>query len=83
MNNLPKNLLHTMIGLKFKTSHFYDLEEYMIKMAGMLDYQRVVRESLATIVKRASIRQSAKGVFTAGLLKTVKYSWRKLAKMFN
>lgn len=72
-----------MIGVKFKTSHYYDLEEYIAKMTTMLDYQRIVRESISSIVKRSSGVQSLKGVLTAGLFKTVNYSWRKIKKMFN
>jgi translocator assembly and maintenance protein 41 len=37
LNLLPKNLIQTMIGLKFQTSHFYDLEEYIYKITNMVD----------------------------------------------
>jgi translocator assembly and maintenance protein 41 len=80
---LPKNLIQTMINLKFKTTHYYDLEEYTFKIANRIDYNEIVMESIRSIVKYASAVQSFKGVFTAGFFKTVNYSFRKLKKMIN
>ena len=81
LNLLPKNLIQTIINLKFKTSHYHDMEEYIYKLTNRADYKEIVAHSVGNIVKRSSLIQSAKGVLTAGLFKTVDYSLRKLKKM--
>lgn len=83
LNMLPKNLIHTMINRKFKTTHYYDLEEYIFKLTNRIDYKEIIMDSIASIVKYSSAVQSIKGVFSAGLFKTVNYSLRKLKKMIK
>lgn len=78
---LPKNLIQTIINHKFKTTHFYDLEEYIYKLTNRIDYKDIVREAAASIVKKSSLSQSMKGIFSAGIIKSVDYSFRKLKKM--
>lgn len=78
---LPKNLIQTMINHKFKTTHYYDLEEYIYKLTNRIDYKDIVRESASSIVKKSSFSQSMKGILTAGFVKSVDYSFRKLKKM--
>ncbi|CAF0786343.1 unnamed protein product [Brachionus calyciflorus] len=78
---LPKNLIQTIVNYKFKTTHFYDLEEYIYKLTHRVDYKDIVREAVTSIVKHTSLSQSLKGVLTAGAVKTVDYSVRKLKKM--
>lgn len=43
----------------------------------------IVEECINSIVWRSSIRQSLKGIITAGLLKSVKYSGKKIFKMMR
>jgi len=83
LNLLPKNLIQTIINLKFKTSQYHDLEEYIYKLTNRVDYKDIVRHSVESIVRYASVIQSIKGVMSAGLVKTVNYSMRKLKKMIN
>ena len=42
-----------------------------------------VRRGVSHIVTTASTSQAIKGIFSAGLVKTVRYSLAKLGKMFN
>ena len=82
LNLLPKNLIHTIVKLKFGSlPHYYDMEEYIYKLTNRSDYKESVQEALVSIVKYTSTSQSAKGLLTAGLLKSFQYSFRKLKKM--
>ena len=83
LNQLPKNLMLNIINSKFRRTHHYDLEEYIFKLANRIDYKEVIGEAVSAIVKYSSTVQSLKGVLTAGMLKTVNYSMRKLNKMFK
>lgn len=83
LNLLPKNLIQTIINLKFKTNQYYDLEEYIYKLTNRVDYRDIVAQSIGSIVRYNSTIQSVKGVMTAGLMKTANYSFRKLKKMLN
>jgi translocator assembly and maintenance protein 41 len=83
LNLLPKNLIQTIINLKFRTSQYHDLEEYIYKLTNRVDYKDIVAQSVASIVRYSSVIQSAKGVLSAGLVKTASYSMRKLKKMIN
>ena len=81
LNQLPKGLIHTIVRMKFRSSPHYDLEEIVYKLTNRIDYKEIIAKALSSIVKYASTVQSLKGVFTAGLFKTVNYSMRKLNKM--
>lgn len=43
----------------------------------------IVEQCINDIVWKSSVRQSLKGILTAGVIKSVKYSSRKIYKMFN
>ena len=83
LNLLPKNLIQTVINLKFKSKQHYDLEEYIYKLTNRVDYKEIVAHSVGSIVRHSSTIQSIKGVLTAGLVKTTDYSLRKLRKMIS
>jgi translocator assembly and maintenance protein 41 len=82
-NQLPKNLIQTIINLNFKTTHYYDLEEYIMKLTNRIDYRDIVSNAVKSIVQSSSLSQSAKGLLTAGFFKSLTYSSRKLQKMFK
>jgi translocator assembly and maintenance protein 41 len=82
-NQLPKNLIQTIVNLNFKTTHYYDLEEYIMKLTNRIDYRDIVSNAVKTIVQGSSLSQSAKGLLTAGFFKSLTYSSRKLQKMFK
>ena len=81
LNLLPKNLIQTIINLKFKTTQYYDIEEYIYKLTSRSDYKDLVAQSVATIVRYSSTTQSIKSGFTAGFAKSIYYSLRKFKKM--
>jgi translocator assembly and maintenance protein 41 len=84
LNQLPKNLIKTMMTRRLTPrSHFYDTEEYVLKLTNRVDYKEIVADAVKSIVTYTSTVQAAKGVLTAGWLKTVNYSMRKLRKMLK
>ncbi|XP_069871681.1 phosphatidate cytidylyltransferase, mitochondrial isoform X2 [Dipodomys merriami] len=60
-----------------------DVEETLLQLAHDPDCGHVVRLGLSAIVRPSSIRQSTKGIFTAGMKKSVIYSSLKLHKMWK
>lgn len=82
-NLLPKNLMRTIVNLKYKTNHYFDMEEYIYKLTNRVDYKELIAESVSTIVRYTSTIQSLKGLLSAGLLKSFNYSTRKLKKMLK
>ncbi len=81
LNLLPKKLIQTIINLKFKTTHYYDIEEFISKLTSRSDYKELVAQSVSSIVRYSSTIQSIKSGFTAGFMKSIFYSMRKLKKM--
>lgn len=47
------------------------------------DLEKQLRSSMAQIVCRSSLTQTLKNIPTAGLSKTIRYSWRKALKTFS
>ncbi|XP_062971082.1 phosphatidate cytidylyltransferase, mitochondrial isoform X2 [Cynocephalus volans] len=60
-----------------------DVEETLFQLAHDPDCGDVVRLGLSAIVRTSSIRQSTKGIFTAGMKKSMIYSSLKLHKMWK
>jgi len=60
-----------------------DLEEALFTVAHQRNYEEIVEKALKQIVFRSSLTQTLKNIPTAGLYKSVKYSFRKLRKMFR
>ncbi|XP_041944946.1 phosphatidate cytidylyltransferase, mitochondrial isoform X2 [Alosa sapidissima] len=60
-----------------------DVEEILLQVAQDPDCGAVVQQAIASIVKISSLTQSAKGIGTAGILKTTSYSVKKLKKMWK
>ncbi|KAK9512783.1 hypothetical protein O3M35_001123 [Rhynocoris fuscipes] len=58
-----------------------DAEDILKNIANNLDLGEIFSDCLKTVVFKSSIEQSLKGVFTAGLLKSIKYSNKKIVKM--
>ena len=59
-----------------------DVEEVLRSAAYDQDSDDIIHKALRRIVHRSSLTQAAKGILTAGVLKTVKYSGAKLSKMY-
>ncbi|KAF4518861.1 hypothetical protein B566_EDAN006712 [Ephemera danica] len=58
-----------------------DAEDILAFVAHDVDPESAVERALRHIVWSSSVRQSIKGIFTAGILKSVRYSMAKVRKM--
>lgn len=59
-----------------------DMEDVLRAVAHDIDCAILVSQILKAIVWQSSVRQSLKGILTAGFLKSIRYSAKKIAKMF-
>ncbi|XP_026076518.1 phosphatidate cytidylyltransferase, mitochondrial isoform X2 [Carassius auratus] len=80
---LPRTLQQQITRLVERPGKNRDVEEILLQVAQDPDCGSVVQQGIASIVKASSITQSAKGIATAGLVKTVSYSAKKLQKMWR
>ncbi|XP_070319461.1 phosphatidate cytidylyltransferase, mitochondrial isoform X2 [Odocoileus virginianus] len=80
---LPKTLQQQINHIMDPPGKNRDVEETLFQVAHDPDCGNVVRLGLAAIVRPSSIRQSTKGILTAGLKKSVVYSSLKLRKMWK
>ena len=83
LSRLPRCVLNTLADADYKKGRYPDVEEILRGLAAELSCEDRVRESVATIVKKSSTGQTAKGVLTAGLWKSVRYGASKLKKQFK
>lgn len=58
-----------------------DAEDILVAVAHDIDTDVAVRTALKDIVWNSSVGQSIKGIFTAGIVKSVRYSMAKVRKM--
>ncbi|KAG8556869.1 hypothetical protein GDO81_018238 [Engystomops pustulosus] len=79
--SLPKHLQQNITYLVDQPGRNRDVEEVLLQVAQDPDCGNVVQQALFGIVKSSSLSQSAKGVVTAGVKKTISYSAKKLYKM--
>jgi len=80
---LPSKLQGLVAGYWNKDGRIRDVEDVLISAANDPDTDELVRRGVSHIVATASTSQAIKGVFSAGLVKTVRYSLAKLGKMFK
>ncbi|XP_048212243.1 phosphatidate cytidylyltransferase, mitochondrial isoform X3 [Perognathus longimembris pacificus] len=80
---LPKTLQQRINHIMDPPGKNRDVEETLLQLAHDPDCGHVVRLGLSAIVRPSSIRQSTKGIFTAGMKKSVVYSSLKLHKMWK
>nr|XP_012807912.2 phosphatidate cytidylyltransferase, mitochondrial isoform X1 [Jaculus jaculus] len=80
---LPKTLQQQINYIVDPPGKNRDVEETLLQTAHDPDCGAVVRLGLSAIVRPSSISQSTKGIFTAGMKKSVIYSSRKLHKMWK
>ncbi|KAG7304386.1 hypothetical protein JYU34_011326 [Plutella xylostella] len=59
-----------------------DMEDVLRAIAHDIDCAVIIRQILKDLVWQSSVRQSLKGILTAGFLKSIRYSAKKIAKMF-
>ncbi|XP_067611595.1 phosphatidate cytidylyltransferase, mitochondrial isoform X3 [Pseudorca crassidens] len=80
---LPKTLQQQINHIMDPPGKNRDVEETLLQVAHDPDCGDVVRLGLSAIVRPSSMRQSTKGIFTAGLKKSMIYSSLKLRKMWK
>ena len=65
-----------------KLRQYQDMEEIVFKLATRSDLKIIINNAINYIVQNNSITQTIKGLFTAGIVKSINYSARKFKKMF-
>lgn len=80
---LPKNLIQTIIKKSIQIRQYQDTEEIIFKLATRLDVKEIIRNAVNNIVQSTSTSQTIKGLFTAGIMKSINYSTRKIKKIIS
>ncbi|XP_054992355.1 phosphatidate cytidylyltransferase, mitochondrial isoform X2 [Sorex araneus] len=80
---LPRALQQRINFLMDPPGKNRDVEETLLQVAHDPDCGDVVRLGLSAIVRPSSMTQSAKGIFTAGIKRSLVYSSLKLHKMWK
>uniref|UniRef100_A0A4W5QMY5 Phosphatidate cytidylyltransferase, mitochondrial n=1 Tax=Hucho hucho TaxID=62062 RepID=A0A4W5QMY5_9TELE len=80
---LPRTLQQRITRLVDPPGKNRDVEEILLQVAQDPDCGSVVQQGMSSIVKSSSITQTAKGIATTGLLKSLSYSAKKLQKMWK
>lgn len=71
---------HYCVTFILQIGVFPDLEEIIKRHAYDSECGKYVANSISDIVKRSSLSQSLKGILTAGLTKSLRYSFNKIIK---
>uniref|UniRef100_A0A0B6ZZU2 Phosphatidate cytidylyltransferase, mitochondrial n=2 Tax=Arion vulgaris TaxID=1028688 RepID=A0A0B6ZZU2_9EUPU len=77
---LPGQVLYGLLLQKYQVGVFPDLEEIIKRHAYDSECGKYVASSVRAIVKRSSLTQSLKGILTAGLTKSLRYTLNKVLK---
>ncbi|XP_067680344.1 phosphatidate cytidylyltransferase, mitochondrial-like [Haliotis asinina] len=80
---LPKNVQTHLVEMRSHGGSSPDLEEVLRVFAHDRNCDEHVAKIIANIVWWSSVFQSVKSVFTAGVMKSFRYSGKKLRKMFK
>lgn len=83
LNLLPKWPIRRVVREWNRGKYRMDTEDVLRAVASSPKYQDIVRKSLADIVWQSSVKQSIKNIPTAGIKKSLDYSWSKALKTFN
>ncbi|XP_045592279.1 phosphatidate cytidylyltransferase, mitochondrial [Procambarus clarkii] len=83
LSMLPKKLQLMLIKEWNKDRRSRDLEDVLRAAAHDNDSADVIVKGIQDIVKIPSVTQSLKGILTAGAIKSIRYSWSKLKKMWK
>jgi len=83
LNLLPKTV-QDLLTLDWNADHrFRDIDDVMQSLANSIECKTHIKIAIEKIVSKSSWTQSLKGIFTAGLLKSIRYSSQKVFKMFK
>lgn len=81
---LPKNVQKEIFLKAWDGSgSLNDIDDVMMALSQRIGADEKVRAAIKAIVKRYSWKQSIKGIFTAGIKKSIVYSKSKLVKMYS
>lgn len=85
LHHIPRVVLEELLSIRKKLfpNIYPDVEDLVRSTALDSDCAMYVSQSIANIVNKSSWSQSVKSVLTAGLKKSVKYSWSKVKKMLK
>lgn len=83
LNQLPRMPQIKLVRNWSQGPRSQDTEDCLRAIAHDPDSGNILDEVLKDIVWKSSVSQSLKGILTAGLSKSVKYSAEKILKMFN
>lgn len=77
---LPSNLRNTICREHGRQINTLECDAILSSVSRSINCDKIVANALSTIVRKSSISQSLKGLLTAGLLKSLKYSQSKITK---
>lgn len=83
LNHLPKWPVRRIVYKQTKGRYRQDTEDILTAVSKSSNYQEVVSRCLRSIVWQSSVKQSIKNIPSAGISKSIKYSWAKALKTFN
>lgn len=83
LNLLPKNAQQRLYLSWCKNGPSRDLDDVLLAVSQNYNVSNYVRKAIEEIVWSSSWSQSLKGVITAGFSKSMKYSSKKLRKMYD
>lgn len=83
LNLLPKMIQIGLVNHRNSDGRNRDTEEVLRSFAHDSECREVIQRCVSGIVKQSSLSQSVKGIFTAGIVKSLKYSGSKLRKMIK
>lgn len=83
LNQLPKTLQWNLVKEWNRDGRYRDVEDVLRSAAYDRDSVDLIGRALAKIIAGPSVSQAAKGILSAGAVKTVKYSAAKLRKMYK
>ena len=83
LNLLPKSLMFRLVNARSADGRHRDTEQVLRSLANDSECRNVVRTCVSAIVRKSSMSQTAKGLLTAGLTKSLRYGMSKLKKMWK
>lgn len=83
IDRLPLELRKAIIFNEMRYNWNRDIDNLLLEVACQTDCQEVVKKAIEKVNKTVVFPQAVKGVFLAGVWKTLVYSSRKLKKMFS
>lgn len=80
LESLPRNVRRTICLQQSEIARSIESQTILSSISKSLYCDKIVAQAISTIVRRSSFTQSLKGVVTAGLSKSIRYSGKKLIK---